>query len=104
MLNVNKLALTAARRVVLEYKDSNKRLFDEYKEAYTNIKLAVNNGYFLESFWYNNHDRSLTLCFTNENEKPIILIFNEYTQKIVAETFRAAYQHAKDLNNLCFGE
>ena len=101
MLNVNKLALTAARRVVLEYKDSNKRLFNEYKEAYINIKLAVNNGYHLD-YTYNNNNCTLTLYFSDENENTIEITFREYTERRVAEAFRAAYMAANDLNILCF--
>lgn len=101
MLNANKLALQAARKVILEYRTQNKRLFEEYKEAYTSIKLAVNDGFDL-CYRFNNNDASLTLYFIDANETEIELVFREYQEIRVANAFASAYFYAKNLNTLCF--
>ena len=101
MLNAYKLALDAARNVVLEYKDQNKRLFEEYRDAYTTIKLAVKNNFkFIEAI--NNNNRSLSLYFIDEEEFQTEIAFTEYTGIRVAQAFCKAYQAANTLNELCF--
>lgn len=103
MLNVNKLALTAAKRVCLEYKHQNKRLFDEYMHAFSKIKITLEMNQEFLSINHNGNG-SLTLYFADSNDNTTALIFREYTEKRVAETFAVVYVSAKDLNNLCFGE
>ena len=99
MLNINKLALTAARRVVLQYKDQNKRLYQEYRGAYTTLKLAINNGWIFESFTVGN---GFYMNFLNENGETISLPFLEYTERRVCEAFYNTYFAAKNINKLCF--
>lgn len=101
MLNANKLALQAARKLCNIYRNQNKRLYDEYCEALAKIKTAIGNGFSL-SCSYNNNNYSLTLYFIDENDNEIDIVFKEYTERRVAETFRDAYNMAKNLNILCF--
>lgn len=102
MLNANYLALRAARRLCDQYRLQNKMLFKEYCNALDKIKTAIGNGFSL-SCTYNNNNYSLTLYFIDENENEIEIVFKEYTERRVAETFRDAYNMAKNLNILCFG-
>jgi hypothetical protein len=101
MLNANKLALQAARKLCNIYRNQNKRLYNEYCEAYAKIKTAISNEFHL-SYTYNNNDTSLTLYFEDSNENEISIIFREYTEKRVAEVFSTAYKCAKNINYLCF--
>ena len=102
MLNANKLALQAAKRLCDEYRQQNKRLFEEYCDALAKIKTAIGNGFSLLCS-YNNNNYILTLYFIDENENEIEIVFKEYTERRVAETFRDAYNMAKNLNILCYG-
>ena len=101
MLKASKLALTAARNVILPYKNQNKQLFQEYKEAYTRIKLTVKNGYIFE-YAYNDNNCSFVLYFIDINGNSFKLVFEEYTEIRVAQAFRNAYTAARLLNSLCF--
>ena len=102
MLNVNKLALQAAKRLCDNYRSQNKRLFNEYCSALAKIKTAIGNGFSL-SYTYNENNYRLTLYFIDENENEINIVFRDYVERQVAETFRNAYRMAQDLNSLCFG-
>ena len=101
MLNANYLALRAARRLCDQYRLQNKMLFKEYCNALAKIKTAIGNGFSL-SYSYNNNNYSLTLYFIDENDNEIDIVFKEYTERRVAETFRDAYNMAKNLNILCY--
>lgn len=102
MLNVNKLALTAARRVVLEYKNSNKRLFHEYKEALIKLK-TVTGGDCVYKFSFERHN-NLVVLFKDPENQDIYVTFFDYTQASVAQAYIDAFKLATKLNNLCFGE
>ena len=103
MLNANKLALTAAKRLCDNYRSQNKRLFNEYCSALAKIKTAIGNGFSL-ACTYGERNYILTLYFIDENENEISIDFREYVEREVAETFRNAYRMAQDLNSLCYGE
>lgn len=101
MLNVNKLALTAAKRVCDQYRFQNRMLFSEYCNALTRIKTAVGNEFELDSLYTVQDD--VVLYFIDHKGNDINIVFHEYTEKRVAETFCNAYNMAKNLNSLCFG-
>jgi hypothetical protein len=104
MLNINKLSLQAARRIVLAYKENNIQPSQEYIEAYTKIKLLVNEGYeLLES--YTEENGALTLYFEGDENtlyNNFTLTFNNFREKQVAEAFSLVYISARGINNLCF--
>jgi hypothetical protein len=100
MLNVNKLALTAARRVVLRYKNSNKRLFCEYKEALNKLK-TVTGGDCVYKFSFE-RDKDLVAVFKDPEGCDVYVTFFDYTQVSVAMAFIKTCQLAIEINTLCF--
>ncbi len=103
MLNANKLALQAARKIVAGYKHSNAMLYHEYRGAYRTLKLAVDNGWIFESYSFGDGGR-LYMNYMNENGDTLRIPFFEYTEKLVCEAFFKAFFAAKNLNALCFGK
>lgn len=101
MLNPSKLGLQAAKRLCLEYKYQNKRFYKEHCDALAKIKTAIGNDFELSSAYNNGWD--LVLYFVDANNNDITIVFREYAEKRIGETFRKAYYTAKDLNSLCFG-
>lgn len=101
MLNINKLAIKAAKNVCDKYKFQNKRLYKEYCDALARIKTAVGNEFNLE---YTEKDEygNFFLYFTDSNKNWCKIVFREYTEKEVAKAFSKAYAAALDVNMLCY--
>ena len=101
MLNINKLAIQAAKNVCLKYKNQNQRLYREYCSALAKIKTAIGNEFNLDNT-FNNDNGSLTLYFTNVAGNWIEIVFWEYTEKEVGKAFAKAYNAALTVNLLCY--
>ena len=100
MLNANFYALKAARKVVEQYRNSNARLYQEYRGTYRILQLAVKQGWILDS--YGDGKEGFYMYFTKENGSFLKLPFYEYTEMLVCKAFFHAFFAAKNLNNLCF--
>jgi len=100
MLNINKLALQAAKKVILPYKTGNKRLYQEYKEAFVKL-LTISGG----NCMYNTSFKrcnDLVVLFKDPENQDIYVTFFDYTQASVAQAYIDAFKLATKLNNLCF--
>ena len=106
MLNVNKHALTNAKRIVDHYKEQNRRIYQEARSAYKTIKAACDLGCKYEysekqKYIFNGKEISqkIILWFTDPNGYDLDVSFNEFIEIQVAEAFHVAYRKAQSLNN-----
>jgi hypothetical protein len=99
MLNANFYALKAALNEVNKYKNSNKQIYKENKEAYIKIKTAVNNECTVYAIYQN--ENGVSLEFFDPEGYTISVEFCDFYQSDIASIFYETYKNAQKINKAC---